>query len=164
MSAQVAAGRAQEAAPPARSPGLGGLEHLEAIRDGELPPPPLAELLGLELVEVGHGRATFAVEPGPQHYNPIGSVHGGIAATLLDSAMGCAVQSTLEAGVGYTTVDLNVKYVRPMTADTGRVLCEGTVLHAGSKIATAEGRVFSVRTGKLIAHGTCACVILRSEG
>src|SRR4051794_24721143 len=85
---------------------MGGLEHLEAIRDGRFPGPPIAELLGFELVEVGHGRATFAVEPGEQHYNPIGVVHGGLAATLLDSAMGCAVQTTLEAGVGYTTIEL----------------------------------------------------------
>jgi uncharacterized protein (TIGR00369 family) len=141
-----------------------GLEHLEAIRDGRLPPPPMAETMGIDIVEVGHGRATFEAHPGEQHYNPIGTVHGGLAATLLDSAMGCAVQSVLDAGVGYTTLDLNVTFVRPMTVDTGRVLCEGTVLHAGSRIATAEGRVFSARTGKLIAHGTCACVILSDEG
>ena len=106
---------AEAAGPLARPDHMGGLEHLEAIRDGRFPGPPIAELLGFELVEVGHGRATFAVEPGEQHYNPIGVVHGGIAATLLDSAMGCAVQTTLEAGVGYTTLDLNVIFPRPMT-------------------------------------------------
>jgi uncharacterized protein (TIGR00369 family) len=142
---------------------MGGLEHLEAIRDGRLPGPPIAELLGFELVEVGHGRATFAVEPGERHYNPIGVVHGGIAATLLDSAMGCAVQTTLEAGVGYTTLDLNVTFLRPMTVDTGKVLCEAAVVHTGSRVATAEGRVFSSRTGKLMATGTCSCVILRDS-
>jgi uncharacterized protein (TIGR00369 family) len=152
------------ATPAARPTEMTGLEHLEAIRDGRLPPPPIADTIGFDLVEVGHGRSTFEVEPGERHYNPLGTVHGGLAATLLDSAMGCAVQSTLEAGLGFTTVDLNVKFVRPMTAETGRVLCEGTVLHTGSKIATAEARLFSVRTGKLIAHGTCACMILRSEG
>jgi uncharacterized protein (TIGR00369 family) len=140
---------------------MSGLEHLEAIRDGRFPPPPIAELLGFELAEVGHGRATFAVVPGLQHYNPIGVVHGGIAATLLDSAMGCAVQTTLEAGVGYTTLDLNVTFLRPMTSDTGKVLCEAAVIHAGGRVATAEGRVFSAGTGKLIATGTCSCVILR---
>ena len=139
---------------------MSGLEHLEAIRDGKLPPPPIAELLGFDLVELGSGRATFSVLPGPQHYNPIGAVHGGLAATLLDSAMGCAVQTTLEAGVGYTTLDLNATFVRRITAGTGRVLCEATVVHAGSRIATAEGRVFALRTGKLLAHGTCTCVIL----
>jgi uncharacterized protein (TIGR00369 family) len=142
---------------------MSGLEHLEAIRDGRFPPPPIADVLGLELIEVGHGRATFAIVPGPQHYNPIGVVHGGIAATLLDSAMGCAVQSTLEPGVGYTTLDLNVTFLRPMTSDTGKVVCEATVVHTGSRVATAEGRVFSARTGKLIASGTCSCVILRDE-
>jgi uncharacterized protein (TIGR00369 family) len=149
--------------PPARPSEMSGIEHLEAIRDGQLPAPPIAELMGFDLVEVGDGRASFEAEPGERHYNPIGSVHGGLAATLLDSAMGCAVQTTLPAGVGYTTLDLNVKFVRPMKATTGRVICEGIVLHAGSKIATAEGRVFSASTGKLIAHGTCACVILPSE-
>jgi uncharacterized protein (TIGR00369 family) len=90
-------------------------------------------------------------------------VHGGIAATLLDSAMGCAVQTTLEAGVGYTTLDLNVTFLRPMTVDTGKVLCEAAVVHTGSRVATAEGRVFSSRTGKLMATGTCSCVILRDS-
>jgi uncharacterized protein (TIGR00369 family) len=140
---------------------MSGLEHLEAIRDGRLPPPPIAELMGFDLVEVGVGRATFSIEPGERHYNPIGVVHGGLAATLLDSAMSCAVQTMLDPGVAYTTVGLNTSFVRPMTIDTGQVLCEGTVVHAGSRVATAEGRLFSVRTGKLIAHGTCACVILR---
>jgi uncharacterized protein (TIGR00369 family) len=143
---------------------MSGLEHLEAIRDGRLPPPPIAELMGFDLVEVGVGRATFSIEPGERHYNPIGVVHGGLAATLLDSAMGCAVQTMLDPGVAYTTVGLNTSFVRPMTIDTGQVLCEGTVVHAGSRVATAEGRLFSVRTGKLIAHGTCACVILREGG
>jgi uncharacterized protein (TIGR00369 family) len=116
--------------------------------------------MGFDLVEVGHGRATFAVEPGVRHYNPIGVVHGGLAATLLDSAMGCAVQTTLEPGTGYTTLDLSTTFLRPMTVDTGRVICEATVIHTGSRIATAEGRVFSARTGKLIATGTSSCVIL----
>jgi len=154
---------AEAAGPLARPDHMGGLEHLEAIRDGRFPGPPIAELLGFELVEVGHGRATFAVEPGEQHYNPIGVVHGGIAATLLDSAMGCAVQTTLEAGVGYTTLDLNVIFLRPMTVGTGKVLCEAAVVHTGSRVATAEGRVFSARTGKLMATGTCSCVILRES-
>jgi uncharacterized protein (TIGR00369 family) len=142
---------------------MSGLAHLEAIRDGRFPSPPIAELLGLELVEVGHGRATFAVVPGERHYNPIGVVHGGLAATLLDSAMGCAVQSTLEAGTGYTTLDLNTTFLRPMTSETGRVVCEAVVVHAGSRIASAEGRVFSARSGKLIATGTCTCVILENR-
>jgi uncharacterized protein (TIGR00369 family) len=156
--------RPEPALPPTRPEDMSGLEHLEAIRDGRLPPPPIAELMGFDLVEVGVGRATFSIEPGERHYNPIGVVHGGLAATLLDSAMGCAVQTMLDPGVAYTTVGLNTSFVRPMTIDTGQVLCEGTVVHAGSRVATAEGRLFSVRTGKLIAHGTCACVILREGG
>lgn len=149
--------------PHARPLDMSGLEHLEAIRDGRIPPPPIAELMGFDLVEVGQGRATFAVEPGVQHYNPIGVVHGGLAATLLDSAMGCAVQSTLEAGTAYTTLDLNTTFLRPMTADTGRVVCEAVVIHTGTRVATAEGRVFSAQTGKLIATGTTSCVILQPE-
>jgi uncharacterized protein (TIGR00369 family) len=153
---------AEATRPAVRPLDMSGLEHLEAIRDGQIPPPPIAELMGFELVEVGLGRATFAVVPGDQHYNPIGVVHGGLAATLLDSAMGCAVQSTLEAGTGYTTLDLNATFLRPMTSDTGKVVCEATVVHTGSRIATAEGRVISARTGKLIATGSCSCVILAS--
>ena len=163
MTREATGQRPHAAMPPVRAPEMSGLEHLEAIRDGQIPPPPIADLMGFELVEVGHGRATFAVEPGERHYNPLGAVHGGVAATLLDSAMGCAVQTTLDAGVGYTTLDLGVTFLRPMTSDTGRVVCEAVVVHTGSRIATADGRVFSARTGKLIATGTCSCVIFQPE-
>ena len=95
-----------------------------------------------------------------QHYNPIGSVHGGVALTLLDSAMGCAVHTLLEAGVGYTTLEVKANFVRPILADTGVVRCEGTVLHAGSRVATAEGRVVD-EAGTLLAHGTTTCLIFR---
>jgi uncharacterized protein (TIGR00369 family) len=94
-------------------------------------------------------------------YNLIGSVHGGIAATLLDSCMGCAVHTTLPAGVGYTTTDLQVRYIRAMSADTGRVLAEGGVIHSGSRTATAEGRLFAEADGRLIAHASTGCVIFR---
>jgi uncharacterized protein (TIGR00369 family) len=146
--------------PHARPLEMSGLEHLEAIRDGEIPPPPMAELMGFDLVEVGHGRATFAVEPGEQHYNPIGVVHGGYVATLLDSAMGCAVETLQTAGTGYTTLELKVNFTRPLTVETGRVLAEGVVIHAGSRVATAEGRLFSAKTGKLLAHATSTLLIL----
>lgn len=139
---------------------LSGIDYLYAIRDGELPPPPIAALMGFAPVEVEEGRVVFAVEPAEYHYNPIGLVHGGLAATLLDSAMGCAVQTLLPAGVGYTTLEVKVNYVRPMTRDTGRVLAEATVLHRGSRVATAEGRVFAEDTGKLLAHGTTTCMVL----
>jgi uncharacterized protein (TIGR00369 family) len=97
--------------------------------------------------------------PGPQHYNPIGSVHGGIALTLLDSAMGCAVHTTLAAGVGYTTLEVKTNFVRAITGETGVIRCEGTVVHRGSRIATAEGRITDA-AGKLLAHGSTTCLIL----
>jgi uncharacterized protein (TIGR00369 family) len=139
---------------------LAGLDYILAISTGALPPPPIAELLGFEIVEAEHGRAVFAMEPAEWMYNPIGSVHGGIAATLLDSCMGCAVHTLLPAGVGYTTTDLQVRYIRAMSDVTGRVLAEGRVVHAGRRTATAEGRVFVEADGKLIAHGSTGCVIL----
>jgi uncharacterized protein (TIGR00369 family) len=102
--------------------------------------------------------------PGPQHYNPIGSVHGGLAATLLDSAMGCAVHSTLPDATGYTTLELKVNFTRPITVDTGRTLCEGTVVHRGGRVATAEGRLWAERSGKLLAHGTTTCLLVSVAG
>ena len=139
---------------------LSGLEYIQAIIGGELPAPPIAELVGFRLVEAEPGRAVFEMEPGPQHYNPIGSVHGGVAMTLLDSAMGVAVHTLLEPGVGYTTLELKTNFVRPMTVDTGLVRCEGNVLHSGSRVATAEGKLTDAN-GKLLAHGTTTCLILR---
>jgi uncharacterized protein (TIGR00369 family) len=141
-----------------------GLEFLRAIAAGELPGAPIAELLGFEPVEAEEGRVVFAAIPDARHYNPIGTVHGGLAATLLDSAMGCAVHSTLPAGVGYTTLELKVNFTRPITTDTGRILCEGELVHRGGRVATAEGRVFAEATGKLLAHGTTTCLILSPNG
>ncbi len=149
------------AAALAAAPSLPGLEYMRAIAQGTLPPPAIARLLGMELLEVDEGRALFALEPAEWMYNPLGSVHGGIAATLLDSCMGCAVQTTLQAGVSYTTSDLQVRYVRGMSADTGRVLAEGRVVHAGRRTATAEGRLFVERDGSLVAHASTGCLILR---
>ena len=138
---------------------LAGLDYIRAIFSGELPPPPIAVLLGFRGVEAGPGSAVFELEPGPQHYNPIGSVHGGVALTLLDSAMGCAVHTLLEAGVRYTTLEVKTNFVRPITAETGLVRCEGKILHAGARVATAEGRIVDV-ADKLLAHGTLTCLIL----
>jgi uncharacterized protein (TIGR00369 family) len=140
---------------------LAGLEYMQAIVDGTRPAAPIARLLELSVVEVEDGRAVFAMEPAEWMYNPIGSVHGGIAATILDSCMGCAVHTTLEAGVGYTTADLQVRYIRAMSEGTGRVLAEGRVVHRGRRTATAEGRLFVEADEKLIAHATTGCVILR---
>jgi uncharacterized protein (TIGR00369 family) len=140
---------------------LSGMEYLEAIVDGSFPPPPISRLLGFTILEVEPGRAVFAMEPSEWMYNPIGSVHGGIAATLLDSCMGCAVHTTLDAGVGYTTTDLQVRYIRSMSDTTGRVLAEGRVVHAGRRTATAEGRLIAESGEVLIAHGTTGCALLR---
>jgi uncharacterized protein (TIGR00369 family) len=140
---------------------LSGLEFLAAIRDGRLPPPPVAAMLGMEIVEVETGRAVFALEPAEWMYNPIGSVHGGVVATILDSCMGCAVHSTMEAGAGYATSDLQVRYLRPIGVESGRVLGEGRVVHAGGRVATAEGLLRAQDDGSLLAHATTACQLLR---
>jgi uncharacterized protein (TIGR00369 family) len=137
------------------------MEYLQAIMNGTLPPPPIALTLGMDIVELDEGRAVFAAEPSEYHYNPIGVVHGGLAATLIDSATGCAVQSTLEPGLLYTSLEVKVNFARPITRDTGRVLCEGTVVHRGRTVATAEARLVAEATGKLLAHGTATCLLMR---
>ena len=141
-----------------------GLEQIQAIFKGDLPNPPIAELIGFAGVEANEGRVVFAGTPGRRHENVLGVVHGGFAATLLDSAMGCAVQTILPSGAWYTTLELKVNFTRPITEDTGRVRCEGTVVHAGTRVATAEGRLVSEETGKLLAHGTTTCLIGSGNG
>jgi uncharacterized protein (TIGR00369 family) len=141
---------------------MSGLEFLGKLVRGELPPPPIARLMDFSLAEVGEGRAVFEVVPGEKHYNPIGVVHGGLLTTLLDSAMGCAVQSLQPAGTGYTTVELHVNLVRAVGADTGRLRAEAETIHRGSRVATAQGRVVDV-AGRLYAHGTSTCLILGPE-
>jgi uncharacterized protein (TIGR00369 family) len=138
---------------------MSGIDFLRAIRDGRLPAPPIAELLGFRLVEVEPGYAVFEVEPGERHYNPIGVVHGGLAMTLLDSAMGCAVQTHMPAGGGYTTLEAKTNLVRAITGKTGALRAIGTVLHLGSRVATAEGRLVD-SSGKLCAHATTTCIVL----
>lgn len=138
---------------------LTGLETMQLIAAGELAPPGIAVLLGMSIVEVGDGFATFEVSPDERMMNPIGSIHGGIAATMLDSALGCAVHTTLAPGVGYTTAQLNVHYLRAMTPGMGPVRATGTVIHRGRKQSTAEGKLVTA-DGKLIAHATTACLIL----
>ena len=139
---------------------MDGIAFLEAIRDGELPPPPIGALLGFELRAIEAGAVTFALTPAEKHYNPIGMVHGGVAATLLDTVMGCAVHTVLPAGVGYTTLDISVRYQRAITVDTGIVVATGTVLHAGRRTATAEGRLIAEATGKLLASSTSTLLIV----
>jgi uncharacterized protein (TIGR00369 family) len=141
---------------------LAGLAFLEAIRDGRLPAPPVSQLLGFALTEVEAGRAVFECEPSESHYNPIGSVHGGIIGTLLDSALSCAVHSTLPAGTGYTTAELKVNFVRPVVAGSGRLRAEGRLIHAGSRLATAEARLTDA-AGKLYAHAVGTCLVLTSR-
>jgi len=138
---------------------MSGIEFLRAIRDSRLPAPPIAELLGFRLVEVEPGHAVFECAPGEQHYNPIGVVHGGLAMTLLDSAMGCAVQSHMPAGGGYTTLEAKTNLVRAITAQTGALRAIGKVLNLGSRVATAEGRLLDA-AGKLYAHATTTCLVL----
>jgi uncharacterized protein (TIGR00369 family) len=139
---------------------MSGLEYLRAIRDGELPPAPIADLMGFRPVEVEEGRVVFEVEPAEFHYNPIGTVHGGLACTLADSAMGCAVHSTLPAGVGYTTMEIKVNLLRRITAGTGRMLCEGKTIHVGGRVALAEARLTD-EAGRLYAHATTTCMVFR---
>lgn len=142
---------------------MAGVEYLRAMARGELPGPPIAALLGLRIAEIEEGRVVFTVEPAEFHYNPIGVVHGGLACAICDSAMGCAVHSTLPAGAGYTTLELKVNLVRPLTAGTGEVRCVGTTIHVGGRVATAEARLVDA-AGKLYAHATTTCMVFRRGG
>lgn len=137
---------------------LGGIEVLRAIEDGELPPPPVARLLGLEVEGISEGLVTFSFEPAEYHYNPLGAVHGGILTTVLDSAMGCAVHSRLRAGLGYTTLELKVNFLRPVRTTTGRLRAEGKIVHLGGRVATAEAHLVD-DGGALYAHATSTCLI-----
>lgn len=137
---------------------MSGLDFLQRIGDGRFPSPPIAALLGIHPVEVECGRAVFSANPDARLYNPIGSVHGGFAATLLDTCMACAVHSKLKAGQGYTTVELKVSFVRAISAETGEVRAEGKIINFGRQIATAEGRLTDAR-GRLLAHATTTCLV-----
>lgn len=139
---------------------LSGPEFFQAIADGQLPPPPITAALDFTLTSVEPGRAVFEFTPSEFHYNPIGSVHGGMYATLCDSACGCAVQSMLPAGSYYTSLDLSVKFLRPITTSTGRLSCEGTVTHLGRRTALAQA-LLTAADGKLYAQATSSCLIVR---
>jgi len=138
--------------------GQTGLQFFEAMFAGALPYPPIGETLGFLPVEVEFGRAVFQGRPSHQHLNPLGTVHGGWIATLLDSCVGCAVHSTLAAGKGYTTVELKVNYVRAVTERLPMVRAVGQVIHAGGRLATADGRLVGP-DGKLYAHASTTCMI-----
>ncbi|MGL6161202.1 PaaI family thioesterase [Microbulbifer sp.] len=138
--------------------GKTGREILEAMMCGELPYPPMNETMNMTLLEVDDGRAVFQGIPLPQHYNPLGTVHGGWFATLLDSTLGCAVQTTLPAGRSYTTTELSVNIVRPASHKTGPLRAVGRVIHSGRRVATAEARIQDEK-GKLYAHATTTCFV-----
>jgi uncharacterized protein (TIGR00369 family) len=141
---------------------ISGRAYLEALQSGELPPPPIVALIGMKMTELSEGRVVFAMEPAEYHYNTLGTVHGGVMATLLDTVLGCAIQSMLPTETSYTTIELKVNYLRPITTKTGTVYCEGKIIHVGGRIATAEGRLTDT-AGKLYAHGTTTCMIFRSS-
>lgn len=146
--------------PPSVATQQSGLAFLRGMLDRTHPAPPITEVADIWMVEAEEGRVVFEAEPSARFLNPLGTVHGGWTSALLDSAMGCAVHSTLKAGHGYTTVDMTVSLVRAVLPTTGRLRCEGKVIHVGGRIATSEGRVVDMR-GRLIAHGTETCLILK---
>jgi uncharacterized protein (TIGR00369 family) len=144
----------------------GGLELLRAMAAGEVPPPPIMSTLGIEGIgSVDEGRVSFVMTAREYHYNPLGTVHGGVLATLLDTCAACAVHSTLPAGVGYTSLDLTTKFLRPVTVASGRLRCDGTVISRGRTTALAEARLFD-EAGRMVAHATSSCLIfdLRQTG
>jgi uncharacterized protein (TIGR00369 family) len=141
--------------------GMSGLDYMKALFEGRFPPPPIMATMGITGGKVEEGKAIFFGEAGEFLYNPIGVVHAGFAMTILDSAMGCAVHTTLAVGERYTTLETKVNMVRPITGETGPVRCEGVVLHRGGRVATAEGRLTAKNSGKLLAHGTTTCLIIR---
>jgi uncharacterized protein (TIGR00369 family) len=139
-----------------------GIDVMQALARGELPAPPVIATLGFELDSVEPGEVVFSFQPAEYHYNPIGSVHGGVYATLLDSATGCAVHSLLPAGVGYTSLDLTVKFLRAVTVDTGRVRCIGTVTHLGGRTALAEARLVD-GDDRLLATAISSILLIRPQ-
>lgn len=136
----------------------GGIDILRAVAAGELPAPPVLQMLGVARLEAEEGRVTVWLPVQEYHYNPLGSVHGGVLATVLDTATGCAVHSVLPAGVGYTSLDLSTRFLRPVTLASGTLRCEGTVLNRGRRTALAEARLLD-GAGKLVAHATSTCLL-----
>ena len=143
---------------PAQWAGKTGLEQMQAMLAGELPFAPIAKTLDFSLIRVEPGVALFQGRPGAAHFNPMGSVHGGWFATMLDSALGCAIHTLMPAGRGYTTAELSVNYVRGLSPKVGRVRAEGKVIHCGKQLATAEARLFGP-DGTLFAHATTTCLV-----
>jgi uncharacterized protein (TIGR00369 family) len=151
-------GRSFGQVPPEVAATMSGIELLRGMMAGRFPAPPIMQLIGFDLTEVEHGRAVFAGTPALHHYNPLGTVHGGYAATLLDSCMGCSVHTTLPKGMGYITLEFKISLLRPITVDTGLVRAEGKLISSGRRVATAEGRLTD-SNGRLLAHATTTCLV-----
>jgi len=139
-------------------PRLSGLDYFSGLRDGSIAPPPIASLMNFDLVDARYGHVEFQCWPGEAHYNPLGMVHGGLACTLLDTVLGCAAHSTLEAGIGYTSIDLAVKYLRPITLQKGALRAEGSVVKTGSRVIFTDGRL-STAGGELLATATSTLLV-----
>lgn len=148
-------------ATPEQIAGLTGREHLQAIIDGLLPAPPIARTLSFTLIEVGDGVALFEGLPGPELLNPLGTVHGGWALTLIDTVTGCAAHSTLPAGVGFASIETKANFSRAIRAETGAVRAEGRVVSRGRSIISAEGRIVDAQ-GRVLAHGTSTVMVLKA--
>ncbi len=137
-----------------------GIEHLQQMIAGDLPMPPMTQLMNLQLLEVEPGRVVISTEPSEMHYNPIGTVHGGLAATLFDTALGLSILSKFPAGSIPATIELHVNYLRAMRVDTGRVICEGKAIHVGRQLATSEAKLIGESDGKIYGHATTTCVVM----
>jgi uncharacterized protein (TIGR00369 family) len=137
---------------------ISGLDYLCAIRDGNIAPPPAAILVGYHIVNVDVGQAVFELNPSEYHYNPFSTVHGGMLSTLLDTAMAAAVMTVLPAGKACSTLELKINFIRPVSTRTGLITAKANIIHAGKRVATAEGRLFDVKE-KLYAHAICTCLI-----
>jgi uncharacterized protein (TIGR00369 family) len=160
MSSRLAS-RAYGTVSAEKQKGMSGLEFVQGLADGALPLNTMAQTLGYDIIEATEGRVVIVAEPTAAHLNPAGTVHGGLAATLLDSCMGLAVQTTLEKGLAQTTVEFKIMLMRPITPETGLIRAEGIVLSRGRRIGTAEGRITD-RQGRLLVHGTTTCLIFQS--
>jgi uncharacterized protein (TIGR00369 family) len=137
---------------------MSGLQFVQGLVDGTLPLNTIAQTLGYDIVEAQNGRVVVTAEPKAIHLNPAGTVHGGLAATMLDSCMGLAIQSTLDKGIGSTTLEFKISFVRPITPETGPIRAEGNVISCGRRVGSAEGRVTDSK-GRLLVHGTTTCLI-----
>ena len=145
--------------PPEIAAGIEGIDFMRGLLDGSYPAPPFSEVADIWIVAVEPGRIQFEAMPSQRFYNPMGFVHGGWIAMLLDTAMGCVVHTGLTAGQSFTTIELKTAFLRPVTEQTGKLRCEAILLHRGSRVASAEGKIFDA-AGKLIAHGSESCAIL----